>query len=88
MANLWETGKRLVRVKRTAIDAAPGETRCAACIHFRNDRAFIEAAFAGLTSLGSASGSTRADDGICLRHDRYLGARGSCPDFSRSGALA
>ena len=27
-------------------------------------------------------GSTRADDGICLLHDRYLGAHSTCADFS------
>jgi hypothetical protein len=32
--------------------------------------------------MRSASGSTRADDGICLRHDRYLGARASWADFA------
>ena len=64
------------------MNAAHPEARCAACIHFRNDAKFLEAAFAGLTSLSSAHGSTRADDGICLRHDRYLGARSSCLDFS------
>jgi hypothetical protein len=56
--------------------------QCADCCHFRNDARFIEAAFGGLTSLGSAYGSVRADDGICLRHNRYLGARSSCGDFS------
>ena len=61
---------------------------CSACVHFRNDEKFLEAAFGGLTSLSSAYGSVRADDGICLRHDRYLGARSRCGDFSpRSDAL-
>ena len=55
--------------------------RCADCIHFRNDPAFLEQAFRGLKSLSSACGSARADDGICLRHDRYLSARASCPEF-------
>jgi len=55
---------------------------CRSCRHFRNDAKFIEAAFGGLTSLSSAYGSVRSDDGICLRHDRYLGARSSCGDFS------
>jgi hypothetical protein len=55
---------------------------CRSCAHFRNDAAFIEAAFAGLTSLSSAFGSVRSDDGICLHHDRYLSARSCCRDFS------
>jgi len=66
-------------------DAA--ETReCRACRHFRNDAKFLETAFPGLTSMSSGFGSTRADDGICLRHDRYLGARASCAVTSRAAA--
>ena len=68
-------------------DAA--ETReCRACRHFRNDAKFLETAFPGLTSMSSGFGSTRADDGICLRHDRYLGARASCADFSAAPSAA
>jgi hypothetical protein len=66
------------------------ERRCAACAHFRNDDGYLEAVFAGLTSLSSARGSARADDGVCLRHDRYLSARASCADFApapSSGAM-
>ena len=48
----------------------------------RNDAKFLEAAFGGLTSLSSGFGSVRADDGICLRHDRYLSARSFCTEFS------
>jgi hypothetical protein len=61
--------------------AAKAQERCGACVHFRNDGAFLEAAFAGLTSLGSADASVRVEDGLCLRHDRYLGARSWCADF-------
>jgi hypothetical protein len=56
--------------------------RCAACTQFRNDPAYLEAAMPGLSSLSSAYASVRADDGICLRHDRYLSARAGCADFS------
>jgi hypothetical protein len=59
---------------------------CRACRHFRNDAAFLEAAFPGLTVMSSGYGSVRSDDGICLRHDRYLGARSSCADFSASSS--
>jgi hypothetical protein len=55
---------------------------CRFCRHFRNDAKFLEAAFPGLTAMSSAAGSTRGDDGICLLHDRYLGARSSCADFA------
>jgi hypothetical protein len=56
---------------------------CGACAHFRNDAAFLEAAFAGLTSLGSGHSSVRSEDGLCLRHDRYLAATSWCGDFKR-----
>lgn len=68
--------------------AEPGakpQQQCLACVHFRNDAKFLEAAFGGLTSLSSGFGSVRADDGICLRHDRYLSARSSCAEFSPAG---
>jgi len=54
---------------------------CRRCRHFRNDPKFLEAALPGLTAMSSGYGSTRAEDGICLRHDRYLGAHSSCADF-------
>ena len=58
------------------------EGRCGNCGHFRNDRAYLEAAMPGLTSMSSGDASVRADDGLCLRHDRYLSARASCADFT------
>jgi hypothetical protein len=65
----------------------PSQRQCAACIHFRNDPGFLEETLKGLTSLSSGYGSTRANDGICTRHDRYLSARSSCADFSERSAL-
>ena len=62
------------------------EPHCLACVYFRNDAKFLEAAFGGLTSLSSGFGSARGDDGICLRHDRYLSARSFCSEFSPAGA--
>jgi hypothetical protein len=61
---------------------ADGRGRCGSCVRFRNDPALLEAAMPGLSSLSSAYASVRADDGICLLHDRYLSARASCADFS------
>jgi hypothetical protein len=55
---------------------------CRSCRHFRNDAQYLETVFRGLTSLSSGAGSARADDGVCLRHDRYLSARASCADFA------
>jgi hypothetical protein len=60
--------------------------QCLTCRHFRNDAAFLETAFSGLNSMSSGYGSVRADDGICLRHDRYLGAHSSCDDHSARSA--
>ncbi|MEJ2690382.1 MAG: hypothetical protein P8130_10615 [Deltaproteobacteria bacterium] len=56
---------------------------CLNCRNFRNTPAFLEAAFKGMTSLGSAYGSTRKDDGICLKNDVYLSAYDWCEHFSR-----
>ena len=58
--------------------AAPA---CRRCRFFRNDPAFLEAAIPGLTSFSSGHAAVRADDGLCLRHDRYLSAHASCADF-------
>lgn len=62
--------------------------QCRACVHFRNDAKYLETVFKGLTSLSSGYGSVRADDGICLRHDRYLSARSSCPQFTAPAPLS
>jgi hypothetical protein len=51
---------------------------CGSCGHFRNDAAYLETVFKGMTSLSSSYGSVVAEDGICLLHDRYLSARASC----------
>ena len=59
--------------------------RCRACIHFRNDSATLERELRGLTSFGSAHASVRAEDGLCLKHDRYLSADRSCPAFAAHG---
>ena len=63
-------------------DAANLARECRNCRHFRNDAKFLETALPGLTAMSSGYGSTRADDGICLLHDRYLGAHSTCADFS------
>jgi hypothetical protein len=54
---------------------------CRSCAHFRNNPAYLEMLFPGLTSLSSADASVRGDDGHCRRHDRYLGAGAGCADF-------
>jgi hypothetical protein len=56
--------------------------QCGNCRYFRNDAAYVERLFAGLTSLSSGYGSFRSNDGICLRHDRYLRAEAHCDEFT------
>jgi len=68
------------------MSAASIRASCRTCVHFRNDPAYLEAVFAGLAGLGSAYGSVRDEDGLCLRHDIYLGARSLCADFTRRDA--
>lgn len=56
--------------------------RCRACVYFRNSPAFLESLFPGMSAMSSAWGSTRAEDGLCLKHDRYLSADAGCADFT------
>jgi len=35
-----------------------------------------------MSAMSSAWGSTRAEDGLCLKHDRYLSADSGCADFT------
>ncbi|TAK99031.1 MAG: hypothetical protein EPO08_17510 [Rhodospirillaceae bacterium] len=55
--------------------------QCAGCIHFDNDSRTLEALIPGLSSLGSGDGSARGDDGYCIRHGRFTGARAVCAAF-------
>ena len=67
------------------MNAEPGnvgvEAACGRCLHFQNDPAALEQAFPGMTSLGSAYASVRAQDGLCRRHGLYLSARDCCASF-------
>jgi hypothetical protein len=58
---------------------------CGSCDHFRNDPAYLEAVLNGFTGLGSAYAATRADDGLCLRHDRFAGPNGWCLNYRGDG---
>ncbi len=51
---------------------------CRSCVHFANDPRYLEETFPGWRALGSAWGSTRAEDGICELRGIYLSADGSC----------
>ncbi len=54
---------------------------CGRCREFEADPAGIEAELAGLAALGSALAATRAGDGYCRRHDRFLRATACCDAF-------
>jgi hypothetical protein len=54
---------------------------CLFCAYFRNAPVELESAIAGLVCLSSAYGSTRADDGLCAKHHRYVNANARCDDF-------
>ena len=60
---------------------APEKKICLNCLFFRNDPAFLESEFKGWSTLGSAYGSVRKDDGICSRHEEYLSAYDWCKQF-------
>jgi hypothetical protein len=54
---------------------------CAQCASFRGDPGDLEGSLPGLSSLSSGYASVRSDDGICVRHERFVGARSCCVDF-------
>jgi len=80
-----------MRVAHTTADEppspapAPAPARvaraCRDCVFFRNDAAYLERAIEGLRVMSSGYASVRAEDGVCLRHDRYLSAWASCGEF-------
>jgi hypothetical protein len=61
--------------------APPPREACAGCAHFRNDPRFLESQVPGWTALGSADGSTRAEDGLCGLRGRFVAASQWCPEF-------
>jgi hypothetical protein len=61
-------------------EAVPEES-CGSCRYFCQAPHEIESQMPGMRSLGSVYASVRAADGICRRHDRYLGATARCADY-------
>jgi hypothetical protein len=51
---------------------------CATCVSFRSDPFELESAIAGLRSFGSGFAAVCSNDGLCVRHDRYLSASACC----------
>ncbi len=64
------------------------EKTCLQCRFFENSPKRIEEIYKGLITLGSGYGSVRCQDGICSRHDLYLGAYRHCDDFEPIQAVA
>jgi hypothetical protein len=54
---------------------------CSTCRHFVNDPRIVEPLTPGLVSFGSGDASVRADDGLCLLHERYVDAQAGCSHY-------
>ncbi len=63
------------------------DKQCIRCRHFRNSPEYLESVFKGLTSLSSAHGSVRSEDGICLIKGLYLAANRCCDQFEPHSPL-
>jgi len=55
---------------------------CQHCIYFKNDPAYIETTYPGLTVMSSGFASVRDKDGVCSYHQIYLSAGDSCTHFT------
>ncbi len=58
---------------------------CGACRHFIGSPLELEAMLPGLSSLSSGFASVRANDGMCLVHDRYVAASSVCSHYQICG---
>jgi hypothetical protein len=68
---------------KAAASAALVEPSCGSCRYFCESPHEIESQMPGMRSLGSAYAAVRAADGICRRHDRYLGPASRCGEYQR-----
>lgn len=85
----WLLRRVLAKRPPAPVVEVPDDRRvCANCRQFRNDPAEMEAALPGLAALSSGHGSTRDDDGLCLRHDRFVTPTSTCPAFARGSVLS
>jgi hypothetical protein len=62
---------------------AVAEPSCGSCRYFCQSPHEIESQMPGMRILGSGHASVRASDGLCRRHDRYLGPTSHCVDFQQ-----
>jgi hypothetical protein len=58
---------------------------CRDCRFFEGRPLALEDRLPLIAALSSAHGSSRADDGLCLRHERFVAARASCGAYARRG---
>lgn len=58
-------------------------TACRNCRSFTAAALAVEAAFPGMSAMGSGFGAVRAGDGLCERHGRYLAGGNHCEQFAR-----
>jgi hypothetical protein len=65
---------------------APSAQDCRLCRHFCDDPQRLERELPGLSALSSYHAAVRAEDGLCLRHDRLVNGRSRCTAFTPSAA--
>ncbi len=58
-----------------------GDPVCRNCLHFRSDVPVPQTAMPGPASLEMGHGSGRAEDGLCLKHDRFVTPGSNCRFF-------
>ena len=61
---------------------------CAQCASFSDEPSEIERAFAGMTALSSAYGSTRGRAGVCAVSERFQDPQPACGEFVPRAAAA
>lgn len=70
------------------MNPSPAEDRCCgSCRHFDNAPESLEAAFPGLTAMGSGHASVRAADGLCQKRGLYLPPQDLCGKFTPNASI-
>lgn len=59
-----------------------GRYACGRCDHFSTDPALLERELPGLAVFSSAAAAIRADDGLCLKHNRIINGQRRCASFT------
>ncbi|MFI4867883.1 MAG: hypothetical protein ACHQDD_00850 [Steroidobacterales bacterium] len=77
----WAPSHRSAARNSAARNCTLPEEHCGSCRYFCQAPHEIESQLPGLRSLGSVFASVRASDGLCRRHDRYIGASSRCAGY-------